>query len=188
MKIYTKAGDGGHTSLFGGQRVSKADALVDAYGTLDETNALLGVARASGVPPELDELLEGIQNELFVAGAEIACPAERRATLKLPLVGSAETERFEAAIDRLEERLEPLRSFVLPAGSAGASALHHARAVCRRAERLVVAVAAEAQLRPELIAYLNRLSDLLFVMARVANVSAGISDVLWAPRKAPGSS
>jgi cob(I)alamin adenosyltransferase len=183
MKIYTKTGDAGETSLYGGQRVSKADARVDAYGTVDETNALLGVVRASGATSDVDVLLEQIQNDLFVVGGELACPSERVATLGMPLIDAPQIEALERAIDRYEAELEPLKSFVLPAGSATSSGLHHARAVCRRAERLVVALASQSPLRAQLIVYLNRLSDLLFVLARHANHAASVPDVLWAPRK-----
>src|SRR6185295_18792239 len=164
MKIYTKTGDDGETGLFGGERVKKNDARVDAYGCIDETNALLGVARAAGLSAALDALLERIQAQLFVLGAELATPASHRPRLKLPLLGSADAEQLESEIDRLEADLPSLQTFVLPAGSPGASALHHARTVCRRAERAVVGVQQSAELRPELIVYLNRLSDLLFVM------------------------
>jgi cob(I)alamin adenosyltransferase len=183
MKIYTKTGDAGETSLYGGQRVSKADARVEAYGTVDETNALLGVVRASGAVPDVDALLEQIQNELFVVGGELACPPERVATLGMPLIDAPRIEALEQAIDRYEAELAPLKSFVLPGGSVTASGLHHARAVCRRAERLVVAIASENPVRAELVVYLNRLSDLLFVLARYANHVAHLPDVPWAPRK-----
>ena len=182
MKIYTKTGDDGGTGLFGGERVKKDDPRVDAYGSVDETNALLGVARATQLTPGLDAMLERVQTQLFVLGAELATPASHRPRLKLPLIGAAEVEALEADIDRLEAELPPLQTFVLPAGSPGASALHHARTVCRRAERAVVGVQASAELRSLLIVYLNRLSDLLFVMARHQNQSAGVADVAWAPR------
>lgn len=184
MKIYTKTGDDGETGLFGGERVSKSDARVDAYGAVDETNACLGVARSQGVSPQLDALLEAIQAELFVLGAELATPEGHRSRLRLPLLGAEDIGRLEAAIDRLESDLPPLTSFVLPAGSPAGSALHHARTVCRRAERAVVGVRALAALRAETIVYLNRLSDLLFVMARHQNQSDGVPDVAWAPRSA----
>ena len=184
MKIYTKTGDDGETGLFGGERVKKNDARVDAYGSVDETNAVLGVARAAGLSATLDALLERIQAQLFVLGAELATPAAHRPRLKLPLLGSAEVQQLEAAIDRLEADLPALQTFVLPAGSPGASALHHARTVCRRAERAVVGVQESAELRAELIIYLNRLSDLLFVMARHQNQTAGVPDVAWSPRGA----
>jgi cob(I)alamin adenosyltransferase len=182
MKIYTKTGDDGETGLFGGERVKKNDPQVDAYGSVDETNALLGVARAAGLSASLDALLERIQAQLFVLGAELATPASHRPRLKLPLLDNSDVQQLEQAIDRLEADLPALQTFVLPAGSPGAAALHHARTVCRRAERAVVGVQGSAELRPELIVYLNRLSDLLFVMARHQNQSAGVPDVAWAPR------
>jgi cob(I)alamin adenosyltransferase len=182
MKIYTKTGDDGRTGLFGGERVLKNDAQVDAYGSIDETNALLGVARAAGLSPQLDASLQRIQAQLFVLGAELATPASHRPRLKLPLLSTADAEQLEREIDLLEADLPPLTSFVLPAGSPGAAALHHARTVCRRAERAVVGIRESAELRGELIIYLNRLSDLLFVMARHQNQSEGVADVAWAPR------
>jgi cob(I)alamin adenosyltransferase len=193
MKIYTKTGDDGRTGLFGGERVLKNDARVDAYGSIDETNALLGVARAAGLAGELDASLQRIQAQLFVLGAELATPASHRPRLKLPLLSAADAEQLEREIDQLEAGLPPLTSFVLPAGSPGAAALHHARTVCRRAERAVVGIresapgvrgASAEEVRDELIVYLNRLSDLLFVMARHQNQSAGVADVAWAPRGA----
>lgn len=184
MKIYTKTGDDGQTGLFGGERVLKSDARVDAYGNVDEANACLGVARATGLSPVLDGMLERIQSQLFVLGAELATPAGHRDRLGLPLLGGAEVAELERDIDRLEADLPALSTFVLPAGSAGASALHLARTVCRRAERGVVAIHEVAQLRPEVVVYLNRLSDLLFVMARHANQAAKLPDVAWAPRAA----
>jgi cob(I)alamin adenosyltransferase len=183
MKIYTKTGDAGETSLYGGQRVSKADARVDAYGTVDETNAAIGVVRAHGVTGDVDALHEQIQNDLFVVGGELACPPERVATLGMALIDAARIEALEQAIDRYEAELQPLRNFVLPAGSVAASALHLARAVCRRAERLVVGLSSASALRTELVVYLNRLSDLLFVLARHANKAALVTDVPWAPRR-----
>lgn len=185
MKIYTKTGDDGQTGLFGGVRVSKNDARVEAYGSVDETNACLGVARAAGASPEVDAALERIQAQLFVLGAELATPAAHRERLRLPLLDAASVAALEQDIDRLEAGLPALTSFVLPAGSAAASALHHARTVCRRAERAVVGVAATALVRAEIVIYLNRLSDLLFVMARHENQVAGVPDVAWAPRAAP---
>jgi cob(I)alamin adenosyltransferase len=193
MKIYTKTGDDGRTGLFGGERVLTNDARVDAYGRIDETNALLGVARAAGLAGELDASLQRIQAQLFVLGAELATPASHRPRLKLPLLSAADAEQLEREIDQLEAGLPPLTSFVLPAGSPGAAALHHARTVCRRAERAVVGIresapgvrgASAEEVRDELIVYLNRLSDLLFVMARHQNQSAGVADVAWAPRGA----
>jgi cob(I)alamin adenosyltransferase len=182
MKIYTKTGDDGETGLFGGERTSKSDARVEAYGSVDETNACLGVARSAGVDPDVDAALERIQAKLFVLGAELATPPGHRARLRLPLIAEEDVSALEVLIDRLEEGLPALTSFVLPAGTPAASALHHARTVCRRAERAVVAVREAALLRSELVIYLNRLSDLLFVMARHQNHFAGVGDVAWAPR------
>lgn len=183
MKIYTKTGDAGDTGLFGGERVKKSDARVDAYGSVDETNALLGVARAVGLSAVLDAILERLQTELFVLGAELATPPAHRQRLRLPLIDESHVAALEADIDRLDAELAPLTSFIVPGGSAAASALHHARTVCRRAERGVVSIAASAQLRDEIVVYLNRTSDLLFVMARHANHTAGVADVAWAPRQ-----
>lgn len=185
MKIYTKTGDDGQTGLFGGQRVLKDDAQVEAYGSVDETNATLGVARAAGLSPEVDAAIERIQAELFVLGAELATPPDHRGRLRMPLLGASEVSALEQLIDQLEAKLPALTSFVLPAGTAAASALHLARTVCRRAERRVIAVRDSAALRPELVIYLNRLSDLLFVMARHENQAAGVPDVAWAPRATP---
>jgi cob(I)alamin adenosyltransferase len=183
MKIYTKTGDDGQTGLFGGERTSKNDARVEAYGSVDETNACLGVARAAGVSPDVDTTLERIQAQLFVLGAELATPPSHRERLRLPLLAAEDVAALEGDIDRLEVGLPALTSFVLPAGTPAASALHHARTVCRRAERAVVGVRELAALRPELIIYLNRLSDLLFVMARHENHAAAVPDVAWAPRQ-----
>jgi cob(I)alamin adenosyltransferase len=182
MKIYTKTGDDGQTGLFGGERTSKSDARVEAYGSVDETNACLGVARAAGLAPDVDAVLARIQAQLFVLGAELATPPGHRARLRMPLLAAEDAALLEADIDRLEADLPALTSFVLPAGTPAASALHHARTVCRRAERAVVGVALSAALRPELVIYLNRLSDLLFVMARHQNHAAGVPDVAWMPR------
>jgi cob(I)alamin adenosyltransferase len=182
MKIYTKTGDDGQTGLFGGERVFKDDERVEAYGSVDETNAALGVARAAGLSPDVDAMLERIQAQLFVLGAELATPTDHRGRLRLPLLDTADATALEGDIDRLEAGLPALTSFVLPAGTAGASALHLARTVCRRAERRVVAIQDSAKLRGELVIYLNRLSDLLFVMARRENHAAGVADVAWAPR------
>jgi cob(I)alamin adenosyltransferase len=182
MKIYTKTGDDGQTGLFGGERVFKDDERVEAYGSVDETNAALGMARAAGLSPDVDAMLERIQAQLFVLGAELATPTDHRGRLRLPLLDTADVTALEGDIDRLEAGLPALTSFVLPAGTAGASALHLARTVCRRAERRVVAIQDSAKLRGELVIYLNRLSDLLFVMARRENHAAGVADVAWAPR------
>ncbi|HEY8074328.1 MAG TPA: cob(I)yrinic acid a,c-diamide adenosyltransferase [Labilithrix sp.] len=181
MKIYTKTGDDGTTGLFGGGRVEKASARVEAYGTVDETNAVIGIARATGLEKMTDEVLARVQVDLFTLGAELACVPGKEAKLAMKLLDVADAERLEHAIDDAEKELPPLKSFVLPGGSAQAAALHLARTVCRRAERAVLAVG-DAKPRAEVVVYLNRLSDLLFVFARRANVHAGVADVPWTPR------
>lgn len=179
MKIYTKTGDSGETSLFDNSRVSKADVRVDAYGEVDELNAGLGAARAVLGAGELGDVLDAIQRDLFAIGARLADPSSRiaeRATKAA--VTDADIERLERQIDRLELELPPLRRFILPGGSQGGAMLHLARTVCRRAERRVVALGAGA-VEPVIVVYLNRLSDLLFVMARAANRRAGAAEVEW---------
>lgn len=180
MKLYTKTGDDGTTGLFGGARVPKASVRVDAYGTVDETNAAIGVARASGLDPAIDGVLELVQRDLFVAGAELACVPDRVSKLNMALLGAADIERLERAIDEAEAACPPLKSFVLPGGSPQAATLHLARTVCRRAERGVLSLD-DAPPRRELVVYLNRLSDLLFALARRANVVTGVGDVPWLP-------
>jgi cob(I)alamin adenosyltransferase len=177
-RIYTRGGDTGRTSLGDGTRVSKADARVDAFGTVDELNSVLGVALAEGgVPDELRPSLERIQNELFDLGADLSVPADDpRERLR---VSETQVEALEEVCDRVNARLEPLRSFVLPGGTRAAALLHLARTVCRRAERLVVALAETEPVNPAVLAYLNRLSDLLFVLARAAN--GGAVETLWKP-------
>ena len=179
MKIYTKTGDTGETSLFDKTRVSKADARVDAYGDVDELNACLGAARAARLDADLTAVLEQIQSELFAVGARLADPSSRIAErVEKAAITNAEVEQLESMIDRLEGQLPPLRRFILPGGSTAGALLHLARTVCRRAERRVVGLGAGA-VDPIIIVYLNRLSDLLFVMARVANDRAGTAEVEW---------
>ncbi len=191
MKIYTKAGDAGETGLYGGARVSKDDARVEAYGTVDELNCALGVARAALSPDieratDIGPLLARLQSELFDLGAELATPPARldsKLGQRVPLVTDERIGELETHIDRMEAALEPLKAFILPGGTPLAAALHVARAVCRRAERRTVTLAymdADA-VRPEALRYLNRLSDLLFVLARYANHGAGVPDVPWRP-------
>jgi len=182
MKIYTKTGDAGETGLFGGQRVAKDALRVQAYGSADECNAVLGVARAMGLDPELDHLLAQVQNQLFVVGADLATPGENP---NIPRVSEADVTFLEGWIDQLEGELAPLRQFILPGGAPAAAYLHLARTVCRRAERGVVSLAQAEPVNAQVLAYLNRLSDLLFVVARVANARAGAADVPWvSPRLA----
>ncbi|MBL8605307.1 MAG: cob(I)yrinic acid a,c-diamide adenosyltransferase [Myxococcales bacterium] len=183
MKIYTRTGDTGETGLFGGLRVSKASDRVSTYGTLDELNACVGVARAAGLAPEIDAVLATVQSELFTLGAELATAPGKEDKLGIARLDEASVAALEAAIDAADAALPPLKTFVLPGGSAGAAALHLARTVCRRAERELVALMAHEPVRLVLVHYLNRLSDLLFTQARLANLRAGVDDVPWAPRK-----
>jgi cob(I)alamin adenosyltransferase len=178
LKIYTKTGDTGETSLFGNTRVSKGDARVNAYGEVDELNAALGAARAAGLDPDLTAVLEDIQKELFAIGARLADPSHRIAgrVAKVEVVDT-QIARLEATIDRLEVELPPLRRFILPGGSPGGSLLHLARTICRRAERRVVSLPDPVD--PLVVVYLNRLSDLLFVMARAANHRSGVTETEW---------
>jgi cob(I)alamin adenosyltransferase len=181
MKIYTKTGDRGETGLYGGGRVRKDAPRIEAYGTVDELNAVLGMARAEPLPAEIDGLLARVQNELFDVGAELATldPAARG-----PQIGEPQIAGLEQEIDRFEAHLPPLKQFILPGGTRAAAALHLARTVCRRAERRVLTAAAidEAPISAQIVVYLNRLSDLLFVLARAANQAAGQPDVAWQKR------
>jgi len=170
VKIYTRTGDHGETSLFGGARVPKHDPRIEAYGTIDELNSQLGVARASWPASPLDDLFARIQSDLFDIGAHLAAPGSTR----FPGADPARVAELEQSIDAMESELPPLRNFILPAGCAAAAQLHVARTVCRRAERLVAALQDEAS-----IVYLNRLSDFLFVAARFANLKYGVADVTW---------
>jgi cob(I)alamin adenosyltransferase len=182
MKIYTGTGDAGETGLFGGVRVRKDDVRVEAYGTIDEANAALGVARASSLPPRIDRLAAELQADLFVLGSELAAVPGSESKLGIQLLSDADSERLEHTIDSIEEQLPALKNFVLPTGSPGAAALHHARTVVRRAERRMVRLAAQEPVRSAVLVYLNRLADLLFCLARLANQEAGVPDEPWAPR------
>jgi cob(I)alamin adenosyltransferase len=173
MKIYTRTGDRGETSLFGGARVAKNDPRIDAYGTVDELNAFVGVARASWPQSPADAQLAAIQNDLFDIGAQLAAPG----TTRFAGVEASRIAALENAIDEMERDLPPITSFILPGGSMAAAQLHAARTVCRRAERLVVALGDEHT--STTIIYLNRLSDFLFVAARFANRRSGVDDVIW---------
>jgi cob(I)alamin adenosyltransferase len=180
MKLYTKTGDDGTTGLFGGARVKKASARVEAYGTVDETNAAIGVARTATLDAESDAVLAMVQVDLFTLGAELACAPGKESKLNMTLVGAEDAARLERAIDAAEAAVPPMKYFVLPGGSRQSAALHVARCVCRRAERAVLALD-DAPARSDVVVYLNRLSDLLFVLARRANVVAGVDDVPWKP-------
>ncbi len=177
VKIYTKTGDAGQTSLLGGARVSKADRRVDAYGDVDEANAAIGVARALGLPSDIDQTLDRIQRDLFALGASLAdARARPGAQESKMLLGEADIERLEAWIDEGQASLPALRRFILPGGTAAGAALHLARTITRRAERRIVAL---EQPDPIQITYINRLSDLLFVIARVVNHRAGVFEAEW---------
>jgi cob(I)alamin adenosyltransferase len=179
VKIYTRTGDAGETSLFDGTRVSKADPRVAAYGEVDELNALIGLARAStGMDEEGSAMLLQIQRDLFALGARLADPAHKIAErVDKATVSAAEIERLEGWIDRLEDDLPPLRHFILAGGCPAGAALHLARTVCRRGERRMVAL--EPPIDPVLVRYANRLSDFLFVLARAINHRAGVEEVKW---------
>ena len=164
-KVYTKTGDKGLTSLVGGERVSKASLRVDSYGDVDELNAVLGIIRSQGVDEEINTLIIKIQNDLFVMGADLASPLD----IEVPRVSAESIKNLETAIDQFLEELEPLKEFILPSGNKGGSYLHFARTVSRRAERKIVKLMDEEEIGDNVLIYLNRLSDLLFVMARVEN-------------------
>jgi cob(I)alamin adenosyltransferase len=179
VRIYTKTGDFGETSLFDNTRVSKSNPRVDAYGEVDELNAMLGTVCASGIDVDLNSEIETIQKELFAIGARLADPRARIAErVTKAAVGDTDVQRLEQLIDTLEREVPPLRRFILPGGSSSGALLHQARTVCRRVERRVVALGADA-VDPIVIVYLNRLSDLLFVMARAANHRAGVPEIEW---------
>jgi cob(I)alamin adenosyltransferase len=173
MKIYTRTGDAGETSLFGGSRIGKDDPRIEAYGTVDELSSFLGVARAAWPSGVLDDELARVQNDLFEIGAQLAAPGSER----FKGADASRIEQLERSIDSMERELQPLSSFILPGGAIAASHLHVARTVCRRAERRVIALQDEATRTT--IVYLNRLSDFLFVAARYANAKHGIADVPW---------
>jgi cob(I)alamin adenosyltransferase len=179
VKIYTKTGDTGETGLFDGTRVPKSDPRVAAFGDIDELGAWIGFARACGADEETAAMLEAIQRGLFAIGSRIADPSHKIAARVAKAVVSADDVlRLEHWIDRLESEMPPLRRFILAGGSMAGAALHVARTICRRAERSIVALG-EDDLEPELLAYVNRLSDLLFVMARATNRRAGVPEVEW---------
>lgn len=179
-KIYTRTGDDGSTALGNGERRDKFDLRVAAYGTVDETNAVIGCARLHAGEDRLGPILLRVQNDLFDLGADLATPASSELPYEPLRITDGQVERLEDEIDGLNRALKPLRSFVLPGGSALAAHLHHARTVCRRAERLMVELARTEPVGAPALRYVNRLSDLLFVAARVAN-GEGADDILWVP-------
>ena len=184
-RIYTRTGDDGTTSLFGGERVGKGNARIDAYGTVDEANSVVGVARAhlEGEPgaDRLDPVLGEVQEELFVLGADLATPVDAKPLV--PRIQETHVERVEDRIDEFDADLQPLKKFVLPGGSPAGATLHSARTVCRRAERLAVQAGTSIPINDDALVYLNRLSDLLFVLARWANKQAGCREDTWTPEE-----
>lgn len=181
MKIYTRTGDEGETGLFGGGRVPKDHPRVAAYGDVDELSSTIGVARATEPVGFFDPLLESVQRDLFAIGGQLATPdpAKVAKALEKADLSEARVAEFERVMDAADHELPPLRAFVLPAGTPKAAALHLARTVCRRAERSVVRLARESDVPPLFVVYLNRLSDLLFTLARLANHQAGVGDATW---------
>jgi len=186
MKLYTKTGDDGSTGLFGGDRVGKDHPRVEAYGTVDELNAAVGLAAAAVTPgtPVMDRfaaIFSVLQSRLFDLGADLATPADSKHAEKVARISPAHVTEAEGWIDEIDARNEPMTHFVLPGGSDLAARLHLARTICRRAERLLVALANREDVTPETIVYLNRVSDLLFALARRANRELGVGDVPWVP-------
>ena len=191
MKLYTKTGDAGDTGLFGGERVRKDHERVRTYGTVDEANSAVGMAAAApDLPPSLRAPLQEIMSDLFDVGAELATPPPAEGALARNLVTRVDAKRvaeLEKLIDDVEVEVPPLTTFVLPSGTDAAARLHFARTVVRRAEREIVTLMASVPVRAEVVVYVNRLSDLLFAWARLANHRAGTGDVAWSARKAPGT-
>jgi cob(I)alamin adenosyltransferase len=181
MKIYTRVGDDGGTGLIGGGRVSKDHLRIEAYGTLDELSATIGMACSQPLSAAIGELLRTVQDDLFVMGAQLATPGG--GTPSCGSITQADVQRIEASIDRFEAELSPLRTFILPGGSPAAAALHLSRVVCRRAERRVVSLSGQEAVAEALVPYLNRLSDLFFVLSRVVNREANIEDTPWRKRE-----
>jgi cob(I)alamin adenosyltransferase len=181
MKIYTKKGDRGQTSLFGGTKIMKNDDRIEAYGTVDELNSVIGMVLSHPLTTDGEEILQEIQHQLFILGADLATPQTKKA--KIERIGAQEIDRIEKWIDRLDEKLDPLMNFILPGGSPAGALLHLARTVCRRAERRTVTLKENEPISDECIIYLNRLSDLLFVMARYENREAGVQETPWISRK-----
>jgi len=181
MKIYTKGGDKGSTSLWGGKRVSKASLRIDAYGTIDELNVHIGLVRDVINDDEVKSLLEQIQNQLFTFGSHLAADPDKK-DLGLPEIDTDQILAIEKAIDKMEEQLPPLKAFILPGGHQYVSFCHLARVVCRRAERLVIALDNETSVNPAIISYLNRLSDYLFVLSRKIANDVGAEELSWKPK------
>lgn len=183
MKIYTKTGDKGETGLFGGERVSKSNNRIDAYGTIDELNAFIGLALTEIKSEKINSVLERIQNQLFVIGSDLATPiTERNEKLKITRTPDEYSKQLEKDIDFFNDQLDELRNFILPGGSKGAAYLHICRTIARRAERKVVALNEQVKIGNNIIIFLNRLSDLLFVLSRFENKVSNIPDTIWNPK------
>lgn len=183
MKIYTKKGDDGHTALFGGGRVPKHNLVIEACGTVDEINSLLGNVLTTSPTPAVGEALRQLQHQLFILGADIATPPE--AKNRIDRISDEHIRGLEELIDQTSQELPPLKHFILPGGNPSAATLHLARSVCRRAERTVSAAREQEILSVEILIYLNRLSDLLFVLARYENLKTGTEETLWKPDENP---
>lgn len=180
MKIYTKTGDRGETSLFGGERVPKDNIRIQAYGTVDELNSIIGIAISESASAEIKDILCNVQNTLFTLGSDLASPKEKeKKSFVIPRIEKAHIDKLETFIDAIEYKLPELKNFILPGGTKAASFLHFARTVCRRAEREAVSLQNLVDIGPNPVIYLNRLSDLLFVLARFENLSSGHPDVDW---------
>lgn len=180
-RIYTKTGDDGTTGLFGGSRVSKSDLRIEAYGTVDELNAVIGVVRTCPLPASLEAQLGKISADLFTLGADLATPLDPPPVYDIPRIAETHVKELEGWIDEYDAQLEPLKTFILPGGTTAAAHLHVARTICRRAERRTVALASQEDIGSAVLHYLNRLSDYLFTVSRVANAQAGVADIAWKP-------
>ncbi|MBL7998692.1 MAG: cob(I)yrinic acid a,c-diamide adenosyltransferase [Candidatus Kapabacteria bacterium] len=183
MKIYTKTGDKGTTGLFGGQRVPKHDIRIEAYGTVDELNSVIGIVLTHETPANLREHLQELSALLFTVGSDLATPLDPPPVYEIPRVQEYHIEWLESLIDSYDAELEPLKTFILPGGTPAAAALHLARTVCRRAERVTTSLAGREDIGDCVVRFLNRCSDYLFTAARYANRSAGIEDVPWKPHR-----
>lgn len=178
-RAYTRTGDKGTTGLFGGPRVSKSSPRIEAYGCIDELNSFIGLARSFADEKDIDQILKQVQDDLFIVGADLATPLKAKVAKKVPRITRQHTSRLEGVADRLDKELQPLKTFILPTGSRFATHLQVARAVCRRAERKIVDLSKKEEINDEIIPYVNRLSSLLFVMARVVNKRSGNIEVPW---------
>ena len=178
MRIYTKTGDKGETSLFGGKRVKKDTLRIETYGTVDELNSVIGICRSTNTAKKIDKILEKIQNDLFTLGADLSAPLEIK-NKKVKRIQSTAITRLERHIDKIESQLKPLKQFILPGGNNTAAMLHFARTICRRSERLVIQLSQKESIGDNPIVYLNRLSDLLFVLARWSNHLSDTTEYLW---------